>query len=91
MITAETRREAHEQVDKEQRYSQIIDILKEGAMTAKEVAVEMCNLGYTPTSERNFSGPRLTELVKQGKVNVIGKKNCSYTNRTVGVYSLTSL
>lgn len=82
----ETRAEAHEQVDKEKRYKQILEILTE-PMTAKEVAVEMHKRGYTPTSERNFSAPRLTEMQKDGKVEIIGKTKCSYTGKSVSVYA----
>lgn len=86
MITFETRRESHETVDKEKRYEQIMAILKSKPMTAKEIAVEMCRLGLTPNSERNFSAPRLTELVDKGMVKTIGKKVCDYTGKKVTIY-----
>lgn len=88
--TLETRGLANESVDKFRRYQQIIEILKENenGLTAKEVAVEMCQRGYTPTDERNFSSPRLTELLRNGVVDVIGKKKCSYTNKSVSVFKL---
>lgn len=84
----ETRAEANETVDRAKRYRQILNILKDGDMTAKEVAVEMCRRGYVPTSERNHSAPRLTELQAKGKVEAIGKKKCQYTGKTVAVYSI---
>ncbi len=87
--TLETRSEAYETVDKKKRYAQITEILAGGKeMTAKEIAVEMCNRGYIPTSERNFTAPRLTELSKEGKVEPIGKQRCTYTGKTVAVYKL---
>ena len=87
--TLETRSEANETVDKKKRYKQIIEILHGGKeMTAKEIAVEMCNRGYIPTSERNFTAPRLTELSKNGVVEPVGKQKCTYTGKTVCVYSL---
>lgn len=87
--TLETRSEAYESVDKKKRYSQIAEVLAGGKeMTAKEIAVEMCNRGYIPTSERNFTAPRLTELSKEGKVEPIGKQRCTYTGKTVAVYKL---
>lgn len=86
MVTFETRRETHETVDKEKRYEQIMTILKSKPMTAKEIAVEMCRLGLTPNSERNFSAPRLTELVDKGMVKTIGKKVCDYTGKKVTIY-----
>ena len=82
----ETRAEAHEQVDKALRYKQILEILTE-PMTAKEVAVEMHRRGFIPTTERNFSAPRLTEMQKDGKVEIIGKKKCEYTGKNVSVYA----
>lgn len=42
------------------------------------------------TDERNFSAPRLTELAQKGVVDVIGKKRCEYTGKTVGVYERIS-
>lgn len=90
--TLETRGEAHETVDKQKRYRQIIEILTDGGkMTAKEIAVEMCNRGYIPTSERNFTSPRLTELSQRGIVEPIGKIKCEYTGKTVAVYELRNL
>jgi repressor of nif and glnA expression len=87
--TLETRSEANETVDKKKRYKQIIEILQGGKeMTAKEIAVEMCNRGYIPTSERNFTAPRLTELSKNGVVEPVGKQKCTYTGKTVCVYAL---
>ena len=84
--TEETRAEANASVDRAKRYMQILAILDGGDMTAKEVAVEMQKRGFIPTSERNYSAPRLTELEKLGKVQTIGKKKCQYTGKTVAVY-----
>ena len=87
--TLETRSETNETVDKQKRYRQIIEILKDGKqMTAKEIAVEMYNRDYIPTSERNFTAPRLTELSQKGIVEPIGKIKCQYTGKTVAVYEL---
>lgn len=89
ITTFETRSEANETVDKKKRYKQIIEVLAGGKeMTAKEIAVEMCNRGYIPSSERNFTSPRLTELSQQGIAEPIGKTKCKYTGKTVAVYKL---
>lgn len=86
---AESKAEAEEKVDKKKRYNQIISILKNSeGMTAKEIACEMHKLHYTPTNERNFASPRLTELLKLGIVDCIGKKTCEYTGVSVGVFKL---
>ena len=85
-ITLETRVEAEETVDKQVRYNQILEILDGKEMTAKEIANEMWMRGYTPSNERNFVSPRLTELSIEGKVEPIGKKKCFWTNKNVSVY-----
>ena len=86
--TLETRSEAHGKVDKARRYAQIIECLHDGEMTAKEIAVLMMKKGYIPTSERNFTAPRLTELSKKGVVEPVGKKKCQWTGHKVAVYAL---
>lgn len=91
MTTYDTRADAHDRVDKARRYSQIRECLSERAMTAKECAVRMHEKGYTPTDERNFTAPRLTEMANRGMVDIIGKKKCEYTGRTVAVYVLMEI
>lgn len=88
--TYETRGFANESVDRRMRYEQVLECLRIKPMTAKEVAVEMMNKGYIPTSERNFTAPRLTELSQRGLVEPIGKTQCQYTGKTVAVYALRS-
>jgi hypothetical protein len=88
--TYETRGESNDKVDRAKRYKQIMEILSaypEG-LTAKETAVLMMRKGYTPTAERNFSSPRITELMQQGKVEPIGKKVCEFTGKKVAVYAI---
>ena len=89
---AECRRDSHETLNKALRYRQIKKALsrRKNGMTAKEIAVYMCNAGQIPTSERNFTAPRLTELCEKGVVEPIGKKLCSYTGKKVTVYKLRS-
>ena len=55
-------------------------------MTAKEIAVELFELGMTNTTESNTCAPRLTELERMGYVEVIGKKKCEWTGKMVAVY-----
>lgn len=87
--THETRALSHEKVDKQKRYSQIVECLIEGKeLTAKECAVMMMQKGYIPTSERNYVSPRMTELGKKGIVEPVGKKVCSYTGKKVAVWAL---
>ncbi len=85
----EARAESHETVNKERRYAQIIECLNErGDSTAKEIAVWMQLCGMIPTSERNFTAPRLTELCEKGVVEPVGRKRCWYTGKNVTVYGL---
>ena len=86
MTSFDTRRESYDTVDKRKRYTQIKEILLNNDLTAKEISVEMYKKGYTPTTERNWSHPRLTELCKMGQVEIIGKKKCEYTGKKVSVY-----
>ena len=86
--TLETRRESHESVDKQKRYSEILECLGNDKMTAKEAAVEMFHRGYIPSTERNFTAPRLTEMCQKGLVDVVGKKKCQYTGKTVAIYEV---
>lgn len=89
MITHETRRESHNSIDEKKRYNQILSILEgSDGMSAREVAVEMCKRHYAPTSERNFSAPRLNELVAKKEVEVIGKRKCPYSNKNVAIYKV---
>ena len=70
------------------RYIQILDRLDE-PKTAKELAVELFDLGFIPSTERNYTAPRLTELERIGMVKAIDKRKCEYTGKTVAVYERT--
>lgn len=90
-IPKETRRESYHAVlpSVRQRQAAVLAILEEhGEMTAQEVADELYRRGLTPSNERNFSAPRLTELRDTGKVEAVGKKMCGKTGRTVTVWSV---
>jgi hypothetical protein len=87
-IPFETRAEAHDLVDKNKRYKQILECLQNKPQTAKEVACSMLARGYIPYCDRNFTAPRLTELSQMGKVDVIGRKECKWTHRQVSVYAI---
>ena len=90
MITHETRQMSFIDIqDKTKiRYIQILNRLDK-PKTAKEIAVELFELGYIPSTERNYTAPRLTELEKMGYVKAIDKKKCEYTGKTVAVYERT--
>ena len=89
-ITKETRRESYDAVlpTLTARQDTVLQILKDcGDMTAQEIATELHRRGITPTDERNFSAPRLTELADMGLVRAVGKKVCNKTGKTVSVWS----
>ena len=71
---------------KKKRYEQILNRLSNREMTAKEIAVEMFELGMIASTERNYTAPRLTELEQMEYVEVIGKKKCEWTGKMVAVY-----
>lgn len=88
--TLETKIEANERAPKQVRYAQILKILKEEKhpMSAKELAVELYKRGYTPSQDRNYSAPRITELLISGQLEVAGKEKCKYTGRNVCVFKI---
>lgn len=90
MITTETRQMSFNDIqDKTKiRYIQILNRLDK-PKTAKELAVELFDLGFTNTTERNYTAPRLTELAKMGYVRAIDKRICEYTGKKVAVYKRT--
>jgi DNA-binding transcriptional regulator YiaG len=90
-ISKETRRESHNAVLPSLRARQkaVLRILRErGDLTAQEIAAVLQSEGVTPTDERNYAAPRLTELCEMGLVQTVGKKVCGKTGRTVTVWSL---
>lgn len=86
--TFETRHEAHESVDKNKRYSQILEVLEMEPYTAREIAHILYLTRKIPEFERNFVSPRLTELMNQGIIEPIGKKKDRWTGRMVSVFGI---
>lgn len=87
MITQQTRQLSFQDIKPKRkiRYEQILDRLDK-PKTAKEIAVELFDIGIIPSTERNYTAPRLTELEKRGIVKVVGKRKCDYTGKMVAVY-----
>lgn len=82
-ICKETRRESYKALKPNTRYTQILDVLKDGAeLTAREI---MQKLNFT---EGNKVKPRITELKEMHLVEAIGKRKCSVTKRTVTVFRI---
>ena len=89
-ITSKTRQMSFNDIqDKTKiRYIQILNRLNR-PKTAKQLAVELFELGFIPSTERNYTAPRLTELEKMGYVKVTDKVKCEYTGKTVAMYEIT--
>ena len=91
-IPQQTRRESHEAAkqDAATRRRVILEILTEhrDGMTAREVSAELHRRGITPTNERNYAAPRLTELYKAGKITTARKMKCPQTGRYVAVWAV---
>lgn len=90
ITTMETRQMSFDAIQgvKKARYIQILERLDE-PKTARELSQELYDLGYTPSTERNYTAPRLTELEKMGYVMSTVKKKCEYTGKTVALYERT--
>lgn len=92
IVTQQTRQLSFEdmQLKKKIRYEQILNRLQNGKKTAKEIAVELFELKLIPSTERNYTAPRLTELEQMGLVKSISKKKCQYTGKKVAIYEITT-
>jgi hypothetical protein len=92
MITHETRRESYLNIisDLGTRQSQVFTELlcfPQGT-TASELSFHMHDIGFFRSPDRNNVHPRLNEMVELSLVEVIGKRQCSMTNKTVAVYKV---
>lgn len=80
-ITEETRRDSHNQVDKQNRYNLIMGCIGNNEMTARMIAYA---LGH---SDLNAVKPRITELCKKyHKLEAVGKKKDFITGKMVATY-----
>ena len=90
MMTEETRREANEKVDKIKREIQVLKILSSyQELTAKQVARYMAYRGYTKDVDYNHARPRLTKLLENREVCIVGKAIDTETNCKEVVYQIT--
>ena len=53
-----------------------------GPMTAREICMKL------GSNDMNYVRPRLTELVQMGKIEIIGKKLDTVTDRSTSVYQI---
>ena len=70
----ETKIDSYNQIDAKQRQEQVLEVLGDEKLTAKEIAVKMYKKGYTTNDERNNSAPRINELMNLDLIEVCGKK-----------------
>ena len=87
-ITRQTRRESNEKTDRQGMYSMILKELSYGDMTAREIGAILYRHGLVLSPSRQQVQPRLTELMQDGKIEVVGKRRDSLTKRSVAVYRL---
>lgn len=57
-------------------------------MTAREIGAVLYRHGLVLSPSRQQVQPRLTELMQDGKIEVVGKRRDSLTKRSVAVYRL---
>ena len=77
MHTEETRFESFLKTDRNKRQQEILAAWPNGPATASEIALK---LGYV---DLNAVKPRITELVRKGKLTEAGKKYDILTDRNV--------
>lgn len=87
----ETKIDSYNQINVKQRQEQVLEVLGDEMLTAKEIAVRMYEKGYTNNDDRNNASPRLNELLNQDLVEIYGKKTCEYSGKTVAVFRKKSL
>lgn len=92
-ITTDNRWESFEKLDRKRLQDLIVSTLmnntKDG-LTAREIAVILYNQGYIKSAERQATHPRLTELVDDGRVVVIGKRLDDVSLKNVAVYAINN-
>lgn len=89
MITHETRQLSFEDIKPKRltRYMQILEIIDNKKMTAREIETEMNRKGYSKYFDMNHVRPRLTELVNQYHMLIECEMKEDYlTHKQVAVY-----
>lgn len=89
MITKQTRQKSFEEIKPKRltKYMQILEIINNKEMTAREIENEMCAKEYSKYFDMNHVRPRLTELVNDYYELVeCGTKEDNVTHKKVAVY-----
>jgi len=89
MLTEQTRQMSFEEIKPKRltRYVQILEIIGDGEMTAREIETEMNRKGYSSYFDMNHVRPRLTELVNEYHMLIECEVREDYlTHKSVAVY-----
>lgn len=88
MITQETRQLSFEDIKPKRltRYMQILEIIDDKEMTAREIETEMNKKGYSKYFDMNHVRPRLTELVQYHELFECEMREDCLTHKQVAVY-----
>lgn len=79
-IARENRLESYIQRPLTKRQREILEVLGDKEMTARQICQKMRH------TDMNFVRPRLTELERMGKVEIIGKAYDKLTQRNTSLY-----
>jgi hypothetical protein len=75
-------------IDRNRFYRLITEVLSNKELTAREIAEVLFLRGYIMTATRQEVAPRLTELEKMDRVEVVGSKVDVLTKKRVSIYRL---
>lgn len=79
-ISKECRKESFEKTDPTKRTEMILKVMGNSKLTAREICYRLHN------ADLNYVRPRITELVQEGRLKVVGKAYDARTSRKVSVY-----
>ena len=75
-------------IDRQRLYRLITEVLSNKELTAREIAEVLFERGCVMTATRQEVAPRLTELEKMDRVEVVGSKVDVLTKKRVSIYKL---
>ena len=75
-------------IDRNRFYRLITEVLANKELTAREIAEILFEQGFVMTATRQEVAPRLTELEKMERVEVVGSKVDVLTKKRVSIYRL---
>jgi len=75
-------------IDRQRLYRLITEVLSNKELTAREIAEVLFERGCVMTATRQEVAPRLTELERLNRVEVVGSKVDVLTKKRVSIYKL---